>query len=242
MSFLFTATRLTSFLNASKSASNALFARTFASQAHYRQVIPSSAAIDSTESGIVVRPVFGANPHSGFSVAGVTFLWSRLSDILMTRSSEKKLKTRVSYEREAFLQKAVELYKNVNKALSEDDKHVLRESTTDRVFLSLRNMIRARPNGEKHSYTFEKLEKASLISMKIFRLKNGQLTTDTMGTSEFAQATVYIESLQTIRVTNKGKLVSGGDKPEHTGEYIIFERKLNVTHGPGSSWRLCGKI
>lgn len=141
------------------------------------------------------------------------------------------------YSQAKFYREATDLYKEINSALAQGDRSVLRNLVTDKVLTGMKKELKHR----EQAWASVKWELVGPI--KRIRTLQGRL----IGVDEknmdtaFAQITLRIISNQKFAAYDKqGKVIAGDPEKELTVEDIwVFERQLSH---PELRWRLCGRL
>jgi hypothetical protein len=142
------------------------------------------------------------------------------------------------YTQSKFYREASDLYRQINYALAQGDRSVLRQLVTDTVLTGMKKEL-------KHRETSWAQVHWELVGpIKKIRTLQGRLVgvdqTKNLDNS-FAQLTLRIISNQKFAAYDKhGKLVAGDLEKELTVEDIwVFEKHLTQ---PEAKWRLCGRL
>lgn len=161
-----------------------------------------------------------------------------------------------SFKKEAFEKEALQIYCEVFTGFANGTMKQVQNLCTPPVFTDLLADMKSRRASEKHNWKMDEHIRTKVLHMRAFKFKD----------QEFAQVTIFIESMQSLNVhagsggkvqgtVGKGKEAitdananasasentntKGSFQKKHVSDIFVLERNLTNRHG---RWRFCGKL
>lgn len=155
---------------------------------------------------------------------------------LKTAYAVAKLRQTSGYTRQKFYSEASTMYKQINSAIANGDRSILRQMTTENMFSILKKELKQREG------LWERVTWEAIGSIKIRTLQGrlGALHEKNLDNA-FVQLTLSIQCSQKFAAYDKqGKLVAGDpDKQILVEDFWVFETVLGRRD---KGWRLCARI